>query len=42
MWRYNPRVHPAQIANVLEIALTMLSLEQKMMRAAFDLFLQLT
>ena len=29
----------AQIANVLEIALTMLGLERKMMRAAFDFFL---
>jgi hypothetical protein len=28
----------AQIANVLEIALTMLSLERNMMRAAFDSF----
>jgi hypothetical protein len=32
----------AQIANVLEIALTMLSLERNMMRAAFDFFLQFT
>jgi hypothetical protein len=28
----------AQIANVFEIALTMLSPERKMMRAAFDFF----
>ena len=32
----------SQIANVLEIALTTLTLERKKLHAAFDFFLQLT